>query len=273
MVIVTKTTTLWFLSIVLTGCTVVKSRFSEGRVLSDRILDASRHAAAEGDIEKATALATKSLKADPGNFHGRKQFAELLIRQNQLDEAMCEYERCSQISPRDVHTYNRLAELAIQQGNWEDARKFNAKALLFSPRGVEQRLLKARIARQQADITEALLETQALLRDEPDSCEAMLLLADINLNDRERADLAIPLLRKALRTPKCEIQAEIELLLARAYHQEGSFANSLESYAKAKQLGATLSLVDLARLTHEAPTNQSDAIQPASFEQMRILEE
>lgn len=93
------------------------------------------------------------LKIDPGNLEARVQFARLLLFNQQIPDAVTQYEICLESAPDDVRVQLGLAECEYRDGKKLDAAKDRLEKLLAQDQLADDRartlLLLGEIARSQ----------------------------------------------------------------------------------------------------------------------------
>jgi tetratricopeptide (TPR) repeat protein len=103
------------------------------------------------------ALWTQALTVDENNAVAHYGLANVLRRQNRLEEAEIHYRRALQLNPKDADSHNNLGLIFVQQERFDKAAKEFQKALAIDPRKAGTCQSLANVFWQQGDLQQALL--------------------------------------------------------------------------------------------------------------------
>jgi len=98
------------------------------RVLSEQSADR------EGDIRRADELVSRALAIEPDDYGIHFAKAEILLAQQQFEEAMVEAERSLALNPSFVSAYSALSTASSFLGRPREAIEYTDKAMRLSPR-------------------------------------------------------------------------------------------------------------------------------------------
>lgn len=119
------------------------------------------------DKTGAVAQAIKSYKSaldiDPENADVRRQYADALLEDNQIQQARAQLEQVVKTNPQDGMAYLRLAQIDQAQGNFPDAEKELAQARNIIPNDPEVTYQEALVQEAQGNHDKAIQLLEGLL--------------------------------------------------------------------------------------------------------------
>ncbi len=151
----------------------------------------------EGELDKAASLFKESVDRADSFYPARKRLAEILLAQQQPEQAATVLTESAEPIPVDASLRYTLARAYLQTGRLEESSTEVAKALIDQPDRPELILLRARVLLAQGNWNQALRPLNMLLYRHPDNREAYLLYAEILYDRAKRAEEALELLAEA----------------------------------------------------------------------------
>jgi len=89
------------------------------------------------DSKKAIAAYQRSVDMEPDNLDASRSLAQALLADNQLDEALKQFQTLSEADPEDTASLNRISEIQRRQGKYNDALSTVRKARAKDPNSLE----------------------------------------------------------------------------------------------------------------------------------------
>jgi tetratricopeptide (TPR) repeat protein len=161
--------------------------------------------------EKAEAEITRLIKENPDNFSF--QFARLKLHK---DDPVVIKEILEQIVAEDklgasgIDARTRLAALAMSKGELEEARKLIEEVIELDPRNAKALQFRAGFLIKEENFDAAIADVRTILRDDPESEKALMLLAIAQLRAGNN-DLAQEALEKVLMVNSKNLPASKDL--------------------------------------------------------------
>ena len=182
--------------------------------------------AKQGHLAEAHEFFEQSLNAQPnGSVH--YNFANLLLKQGELDQAHTHYLAALQLKPRLIEAWYNLGVLEATRGRPEDATRAYIAALQIKPDYVEAHLsLGAQLAGQRK-LDDAVAHFQAALRVGPENPDVRFNLAAA-LNARGDFAGAASNLWETCRLRPDDVEARANLGLALLY--QGKMADAADQF-------------------------------------------
>ena len=186
-----------------------------------------------GDLPRAVEALALAAELDDAEATPHYVLANLLVRQQHLEEAVLRYERALERDPAYLEAYFNLAGLHSRQTDYGLALDVLTRGLEHLPNEVELLFQMGRVHFVQARYTEARQTLSQVVQMQPERAEARELLAQIYLNERD-TERALSELRQGL-----QHSADSPLLLARLgalLLQEGRVGEAARHLQRALQM-------------------------------------
>ncbi len=107
--------------------------------LGSEELKAGREALADGRYEKAIALLTKAVRADPANADARNLLGFAYRKLGQYDEALIHYQKALALDPGHKGAHEYLGEAYLELGDVAKAEELLAGLVRLCPAGCAER--------------------------------------------------------------------------------------------------------------------------------------
>ncbi|MGZ8242584.1 tetratricopeptide repeat protein [Methylomagnum sp.] len=143
-------------------------------------MELSAYFGRRGDWERAVAAARKVVEAAPDDWSARATLANLLEKARQPTQAEQVYRDFiarHKGQPEAVKARGQLAEFLARAGRADESKSLVDTALANNPQDHEALLRKARLALADKQPQDAIPPLQAILKDQPDAVDALVLLA------------------------------------------------------------------------------------------------
>ena len=158
-----------------------------------------------GDEDRAMVEFRNVFKYDGFHKDARKTYADVLMKEGNVEEAYSQYLRLIEQYPDTVEVRQILAEISIRNGNWDEAIRHGNAAIALDPKlpGVQAIKLAldyrtAVLANDEATRTRIADDAKALLVTLPTSAVARRIVLDRVLSGPNPAN-ALPVLEDALK--------------------------------------------------------------------------
>lgn len=139
------------------------------------------------DIDRATSEYTSLFAAHPKDLKVKRNYVQLLILKNRLDEAVKLNDELLKANPRDTDALIYKAQIQIRRNNNAEAIDALQKALQDAPDSAVAHYQLGVAFSQQHDVTRAASEWREAVRLKPDLIEAQRALADLAINRGDAA--------------------------------------------------------------------------------------
>lgn len=134
-----------------------------------------------GQLEQALPLLSQAVALNPNHVRGTLVLSEILLAQNEIDEAQQLLESLYQYHPAAARP--RLVQVLLAQGDTsndeEQRRTFYTRALNIEPNQIENLVQKAAAYFKTGQLEEAMLILLHLVAFKPDHVHSILLLSEI----------------------------------------------------------------------------------------------
>ncbi len=144
----------------------------------------------EGKKDEAEAFLRRTKKDLPENPEGYRMLGDFYFANGELDKAVAEYTSLFNDHPKDVQVKKNYIQLLILKNRLDEAGKLNAEVLKSNAHDVDALVYKGQIQLRQFDTGGAVVSLQAALRNDPDNAVAhyQLGLAFSQQHDPSRAE-------------------------------------------------------------------------------------
>lgn len=222
---------------VLAGCSWLQQMVQQPVAESRRLADMARAAEERGNLEEATTLLTRAVRANSEDGELHRRLARLLAKQGKTEAALEYQSRAVELSPGDPDGWVHLALLRFERAEYALVDRPLQRALSLDPQHSEALRLKGRLAEWRGNDERALQAYHRLLRQNPRNVDALLRIADIHIR-AGRPQRAAPLLRTACNCSEADRakKAEAEWLLGIAYGKEQRWREATEALSTALAL-------------------------------------
>lgn len=192
--------------------------------------------AAKGDLDRTETQLNKFIADEPEKIQFKSRLAELYLARKQIPQAQAVFEEIVSLDPNGkegLAAKISLAELALAGKDREMAEKLVNEVIATDSGNVGALLLRAGFRLDRKDIDGVVSDLRIVLRDKPNSDQAMVMMAQAHLLKNE-PEIAESFWRKAIEANPANIQAIISLnkvLLKRgdAAHAEEVLRKSLKA--------------------------------------------
>lgn len=200
-----------------------------------------------GREQDAENLLLRCIELAPSFIAAHYNYALLLHRRNDSQEALAQIEYCLQADPERPNYRNLCAVILSKVGEYERSRKMYARLLSEYPDNHKVWLSYGHVLKTeglQADCVEAYRKSIAL---NPEFGEAYWSLANLKTFRFSEAELQAMLNHSANERLSDENRWHFDFSLGKAYEDSQEFAASFEHYAKGNDLYRGRSLYDAER--------------------------
>jgi tetratricopeptide (TPR) repeat protein len=195
------------------------------RLLGHALMKQARHADAERTVRQAI-----SLKPDFPHLH--EDLGSILAMQQRFEEAVPCFREAIRLEPRLPLAHRKLGEALAALGRGRDAdAEFEEYFEQDPDKGNVAVALDHLRSGRRPEAVEAL---RSALRESPDNVDAMRLLAQVLLQDKDRLDDAEALLRNA--TSRAPGYAAAWMLLGGVLHEVGRHRESIDAFRRVTEL-------------------------------------
>ena len=184
----------------------------------------------------STALWSRVLEVDDESATGHVGLANVLFKQNRVDEAIEHARRAVAIAPGYAQAHNDLGVGLALQGRHEDAIEQYELALAIEPKNDEARSNWGVAMARRGDLDGAIVQYRSALTANPDNADAHVNWGNALVRSN-RPEEAIEHYREALRIRPDHADAEHNWGVALA--REGKLADAIEHFRQALALDPT----------------------------------
>jgi len=192
-------------------------------------LDMVRFLLAYRDAAKAEQQLRAYIDASPDNYDLRFGLAEFYLQSKDLPRARIVYEEVvirDGNGPDGLTARNQLAVLALAEGDRATADRLVAEVLAADPQDTLGLINRANIQLQARETNAAIANLRTVLKDDPDSSRALLLLARAHIQSGAQ-ELARDYYIRAVQSDSSQVAISLEYAL---------FLIRTQSYEKAEQV-------------------------------------
>ena len=123
----------------------------------------------EGRKDDIAALLSRTKKEIPGNSEAYRMLGDFYFANGELDKATAEYGSLSNDHPRDLRVKKNYIQLLILKNRLDEAARLNQEILKSSPRDVDALIYKGQIALRHNDAPAAIDAMERALENDPDN--------------------------------------------------------------------------------------------------------
>ncbi len=196
------------------------------RVLAATLLEAGR-------VEESVAVYRHSLELDPDDVGALYNLAIGLIEMGEPDEARSHLGRLVELAPDHVDGRVNLATLLEESGELATAERLLGEAIALDPYQLGPRIHRASILTSLGRAPEARRDLRALLEEDPDNAEALVVLGAANEALGSPGDAVAAWQRVLEVGADAETEARARFFLGRTYLQQGRPEAAVEQLAAA----------------------------------------
>lgn len=194
-------------------------------------LGQARYALATGNLEKAESICRKRLEKNPDDVSARTLLAQILLQQRQVDDAIAEAKRATEIQPSNTDAQLVLSAAYLQKGGPlgripPEAERAARRAVQLQPKAAKTHVQLAEVLAAKRDLAGARAEADEACRLEPRLAGAQLMRAVVLLTDKDPQG-ALASADAALRADRNVAQAE--LIRANAYLDLKQYDDALKA--------------------------------------------
>jgi tetratricopeptide (TPR) repeat protein len=144
----------------------------------------------EGKTAETEALLQQTKKDLPDNSDGYRMLGDFYFHNGELDKAIDEYTSLYKDHPKDILVKKNFVQLLILKNRLDDAAKLNDEVLKANPRDVDALIYRGQIMLRRTQNSAAVDAFQNALRDDPDNAIAhyQLGVAYDQQHDESRAE-------------------------------------------------------------------------------------
>lgn len=113
--------------------TMALSACEDDKTKAERYFSSANQLLEQGDIDRALIELRNVFKYDGMHKEARELYADLLIRQGNVNDAYRQYLRLAEQFPDDLEVRLRLADLAVEMGRWEEIERNGEVAIRLGP--------------------------------------------------------------------------------------------------------------------------------------------
>ena len=204
-----------------------------GEQIAGGPLGQARYALATGNYEKAEAISRKRLEKNRDDVSARVVLAQALLQQHQVDDAIDEARRATQIQPSNADAQLVLSSSLLQKSGPlgmgrvpPEAERAARRAVQLQPKMAKTHVQLAEVLAAKRDFAGARLEAEEACRLEPKLAGAHLMRAVVMLSDKD-AEGAVDAANAALRVDRGLTQAEV--VKANAYLELKQYDEALDA--------------------------------------------
>jgi tetratricopeptide (TPR) repeat protein len=192
-----------------------------------------------GDVQGAVATLQRASELRPGDALYLNTLGIALDDLGDYDAAIATLRRASEINPDLASVWYNLGISLVRSMRPAEATIALRRAVALAPDNVNAQCTLADQIKATGDVAGAVAEYRRILARHPHAGMAWWGLADIKTRRFDPADIAH--IEQALRAPRVSDDDRIALgfALAKAYEDEGRYADSLEALARANALART----------------------------------
>lgn len=152
-------------------------RVPAARLIAQRHLSRAERMLATGDDPRAASELVLALEAAPLQPPAQRLLGELHLRGHQLEQAFLELQSYADAFPDDAEGWSDLAGVRMQAAQPEQAEAAITNAVELAPERTDLRLRRSALRLQIGRYHGAVLDAQAVLRQDTGSAEAQAVLA------------------------------------------------------------------------------------------------
>jgi len=187
----------------------------------------------DGKIYDAIVNCSKMLKIEPDNVLAHSLLGELLIEQNNFEEATKHFNEALRIKPDFLEAHVSLGVILLRQGKLDEAFKHYTKALEINPYLTSAHINLGVILVRQGKLNEAIKHYANAVRIDPNSVEAHSNLGSVLLR-QGKLDEAIKHFTEALRIKPNLFEAHSNL--GSVLLRQGKLDKAIEHYTEAVRI-------------------------------------
>jgi tetratricopeptide (TPR) repeat protein len=227
----------------------------------------------EGKRDEAEAFLRQTKKDLPDNPEGYRMLGDFYFANGELDKALAEYTSLFHDHSKDVQVKKNYIQLLILKNRLEESDKLNAEVLKSNPHDVDALVYKGQIQLRQYDAAGAVLSLQAALRNDPDNAvahyqlglafsqqrdpsraqsewrEAVRLRPD--LTDAQRALAALEISRGEV---EAVLQTAQQIIHAQPFSADGFILKGIADLARLKFADAQNDALEAQKRAPQSPT-------------------
>ncbi len=229
------------LGMLASGCSLFRNRTAEedSRLQAQQLANRGTEFLQRGELEQAGKLFAEATRIVPDHERGHAEYARVLWKQGQQDDAIEHMKRAARLSGDDADYQIELGQMELERGDLEQALANAEAAVKSDHESTEAFALRGKIRDWQGDSELALADYLQVLGQQPEHPEVQLATARIYLQ-RRRAQRALAILS---RTPgQCSETyqpAAVARLRAQALKQLGRPDDAVQLLLNAIRGGAT----------------------------------
>ena len=178
-------------------------------------------------------LWTHALACTSGNFIGRNNLGNALLKKGSVGEAISQYQMALEINPDYAEAHNNLGSALLQQSNVDGAIYHFQKALQINPEFAEAHNNLGNALAKKGSVYEAISQYQKALQINPDFAKAHYNLGN-TLLEKGNVDEAIAHFQKALQINPD--YAEAHNNLGNALLRKGNVDEAIAHFQKALEI-------------------------------------
>ena len=199
-------------------------------------LNAARQLAAAGRIEAAAAGYRRILMTDPASFEAHFELAQILMSQQNLDEARVQLVEAVNLRPGNGPANVRLAQMALQLDDMALAEKALVAARKIDPQEASVRYNLGRVYEKLGQDESALEEYLAFLKLAPRDPRANNIRARVALfyENAQQLDAAVDMYRELIVSDPS--RATAHLALAGIHYRRARYDDALPEYEEVLRL-------------------------------------
>lgn len=210
------------------GCAHFSDTPQETAAQTQRVIKRALAAEDRGDNRAAETILSQAIARNPQDTETRWELVKLLLERGSTDAAISHLQYLVEQQPDDERCYIQLARTLYEKKRYPDAAPLVKLALTINANCPEALVLKGMLDERESRDDEALETYYRVLLNEPESIDALVRIAAIQLK-RGKPEEAAPLLRFAQEScPASSAQnREIQWLLGVAYAQNGRWTEAV----------------------------------------------
>jgi tetratricopeptide (TPR) repeat protein len=164
------------------------------RFLARRHFSEAERMLARGEDRSAASELALTLEGDPLHRRARRLLGELYLRSGQIERAFLELQSYTDAFPQDPEGWSDLAEVRVHASQPEQAEAALTSAVDRAPESVDLRLRRADLRSRIGRLHGAVIDAQAVLRDDPGSvaAKAIAVAATARLDAADCAPAKVP---------------------------------------------------------------------------------
>jgi len=223
------------------GCSLLRNRTAEedSRLRAQQLANRGTEFMQRGELEQAGELFAEATRLVPDHERGHAEYARVLWKQGQQDDAIAHMKRAARLSGDDPAYQIELGRMVLERGNLEQALASAEEAVLGDHESTEAFALRGKIHDWQGNSELALADYLQVLGRQPEYPEVQLATARIYLQ-RRRAQRALAILSRVPgQFPENNQPSTVARLRAQALKQLGRHDDAVQLLLNTIRSGAT----------------------------------